>query len=105
MRAHLGVGLAPPGRPPTAARRRAPRARDGLLIRAIESDSPADRAGLRTGDLIIEAAGRSLTSSDELFEALEGLGEGATLALRVVRGTEELEVSVAFGGVRTEGSA
>jgi serine protease Do len=105
VRAHLGVGLAPPRAARELRRAVGLAERDGLLIRAVESDSPADRAGLRTGDLIVEAAGRPLTSSDELFEALEGVGEGATLALRVVRGTEELDVSVAFGGVRTEGSA
>ena len=104
-RVRLGVALAP---------RRAARQlrhavglpeREGLLIRDVEGDSPADRAGLRTGDLIVEAPGRPVVTHDDLFAALEGLTEGDSLVLRVVRGADELEVRVAFGGPRAEGSA
>ncbi|MDP8992637.1 MAG: PDZ domain-containing protein, partial [Actinomycetota bacterium] len=80
--------------------------RDGLLVRQVEDDSPAGRAGVRSGDLIVAAAGRDVTSLDELFEALDAVEEDGSLALRVVRGVDELEVSVGFaGGARAEGSA
>jgi S1-C subfamily serine protease len=44
---------------------------------------------------------------DDLYQAVDGLAPGASLSLRVVRGTEELAVSVTFGGggARDEGSA
>jgi serine protease Do len=107
VRPHLGVGLAPP-----RAARQLRRAvglpdRDGLLVRAVEDDSPAARAGLRTGDLLVEAAGRPLTGVDDLHEVLEGLDPGASLALTVARGVDDLAVTVDFdgGGARSEGSA
>jgi serine protease Do len=94
----LGVGIAPP-----FVARRLRRAvglpeMDGLLVRAVEDDSPASRAGIEAGDLIVEAGGRSVGGADDLFEALDEAGPGGTLSLRVVRGTEERSVSVDLGG-------
>src|SRR5918999_90923 len=71
--------------------------RDGLLVRVVEDGGPADRAGLRTGDLLVEAGGRPVTDADELYEVLDQVTEGETLTLRVVRGTDELTVTVSFG--------
>jgi S1-C subfamily serine protease len=75
--------------------------RDGLLVRVVEEGGPGDRAGLRTGDLLVEAGGRAVTDADELYEALDQVGEDQTLELRVVRGTEELTVTVGFGAQPT----
>jgi S1-C subfamily serine protease len=105
VRVRLGVALAPPRAAREMRRAVGLPERDGLLIRGVEDDGPADKAGLRRGDLIVEAAGRSLATPDDLFEALEGVSQGDSLVLRVVRGTEELDVRVAFGGPRVEGSA
>jgi S1-C subfamily serine protease len=49
----------------------------------------------------VEAGGREVTDADELYEALDQVGEGQTLELRVVRGTEELTVTVGFGAQPT----
>ncbi|HEX8105724.1 MAG TPA: S1C family serine protease [Solirubrobacteraceae bacterium] len=93
-RPRLGVALAPP----RAARRLRAAVglpeREGLLVRGVEDDSPAGRAGLERGDLLVAAAGRPLDSVDALFDALEGAAAGGSLALTVVRGTEEREVTV-----------
>jgi serine protease Do len=107
VRPHLGVGLVP-GRAARHIRRAAGLPdRDGVLVQAVEEASPADAAGLRRGDLIVEAAGSPVTTVDDLYQAVDGLAEGQSLALTVVRGAEELSVSVGFagGGVRQEGSA
>jgi S1-C subfamily serine protease len=80
--------------------------RDGVLIQEVEEGSPAANAGLRRGDLIVEASGSPVASIDDLYQAVDGLGAGAALALGVVRGAEDLSVSVTFagGGAREEGS-
>jgi serine protease Do len=101
----LGVALAP-----THAARRMRAAvglpeRDGLLVRGVEDDSPAARAGLQRGDLIVAGEGQPLTTVDSLFALLDGLATGAALSLQVVRGTDEISVRVNFGGTANEGSA
>jgi serine protease Do len=105
-RPHLGVGLVP-GRAARHLRRSVGLPdRDGVLVQEVEEASPADRAGLRRGDLITEAGGRPVAGMDDLYAAIDGVAEGATLSLGVVRGAEELSVSVTFGpGAREEGSA
>ncbi len=106
-RPHLGVGLVP-GRAARHIRRAAGLPdRDGVLIQEVEDASPAANAGLRRGDLIVTAGGSSVTTIDDLYQAVDGLGAGEALALSVVRGAEELSVSVTFaaGGAREEGTA
>ncbi len=61
--------------------------RDGLLVRAVEPDSPADRAGIAAGDLLVAAGDTALESIDALYEALSGAGD--SLNVTVVRGIEE----------------
>jgi serine protease Do len=93
-RPRLGVALAPPR---VARRMRAAvglEPRDGLLVREVVDGSPAAGAGLQRGDLLVRASGRSLTSMDDLFDALDGAGDA--LALGLVRGTEELDVEVSL---------
>ena len=68
--------------------------RDGLLVRAVEEDSAAARAGLQEGDLIVEAGGRPIADVDDLQEALANAGVGTAVELRVLRGAEERSVTV-----------
>lgn len=96
----LGVGLAPA--PVARKLRRAvglPEA-DGLLVRVVEEDGAADRAGVKEGDLITHAGGRALTDSDELYEVLDA--SGSELSLKILRGAEERDVTVRFA---TEGNS
>jgi len=93
QRPRLGVALAPPR---AAKRLRAAVGlpeRDGLLVRGVEPGSPAERAGLERGDLIVAAAGKPLSGFDALFDALDG---AEPLTLTVVRGTEERAVTAHF---------
>jgi serine protease Do len=71
--------------------------RDGLLVREVTEDSPAVRAGLAQGDLIVAVGGQPVRSIDDLFDALQAAGEG-TVEVGVVRGTEERTIQVALGG-------
>src|SRR5258708_7961876 len=84
----LGIGIAP-GHVARRLRRAVglPDA-DGLLIREVAEASPAARAGLAAGDLIVAAGGRPLSTADDLFDAIAAAGNGI-LELRVVRGADE----------------
>jgi serine protease Do len=95
-RAHLGVAIAPP-----RVARRLRRAvglpeRDGVLVRAVEEGSAADRAGLERGDLIVAAGGQQIDHVDALYGALDAARGDGKLELTVVRGTDERSVLVTF---------
>lgn len=94
QRRRLGVGLAP-----AHVARRLRRAvgleeRDGLLVREVEDDSPAARAGIAEGDLIVAAGGKPVRNGDDLFDALAAWSDDSPMALTVVRGAEERTLEV-----------
>jgi S1-C subfamily serine protease len=90
----LGVAVAPPR---VARRLRGAVGlpeREGVLVRAVEDGSAAERAGVERGDLIVAAGGAPVVGIDALYAALDASGD--TLALTIVRGTEERELEVRF---------
>jgi serine protease Do len=70
---------------------------EGVLVREVAEDSPAARAGLAQGDLIVAAAGQPVRSADDLFDALRA-AQGGTIELKLLRGTDERTLQVTFGG-------
>jgi S1-C subfamily serine protease len=91
----LGVAIAPPRMARRLRRAVGLPDVEGLLIQRVFDDSPAARAGLSSGDLIVAAAGQPVRGVDDLYDALRGVQSG-TLELSVVRGTDERTVQVAF---------
>jgi serine protease Do len=93
-RHRLGTAIAPPH---VTSRLRAAAGLpevDGLLVRGVEDGSPADRAGLLRGDVLLSAGGIQLGSVDTLYEALDL--DGDTLELTIARAADELTVTVSF---------
>jgi serine protease Do len=100
-RLRLGVAVAPSH---VARRLRASVGltdRDGLLVRGVEDGSLAAKAGIREGDLIVEAAGKAVEDADDLFDALGSAS--LPFEIRLVRGNDERTVSV--GGTEATGEA
>ena len=106
-RPRLGVALAPP----RAARRLRQAVglppREGLLVQAVDPHGAAARAGMRPGDLIVSVNGTAVASVDELVRTLEVAGENGPAELLIVRGAEEVAISVRFdrAGAAEEGTA
>jgi S1-C subfamily serine protease len=94
-RVRLGIGVAPSHVARGLRRAVGLPDVDGVLVRLVEDDSPASRAGLAEGDLIVVAGGRAVEGVDDLFEAL-GTAKGA-IQLIILRGTDERSVDVQLG--------
>jgi S1-C subfamily serine protease len=94
-RSHIGVG----GQNVPVSRRLVRyhklAAPSGVLIIAISSGSPALRAGLREGDVIVDFNGHPIPSIDALHKLLTGDLIGATSLLTVLRGADKLVLSIA----------
>jgi len=69
---------------------------DGVLVRAVEPGSAADRAGVQRGDLIVALDGRVVDSLDALFGALDAVPLAQPVPLGIVRGVEERDVQVSL---------
>ncbi|HLJ54252.1 MAG TPA: PDZ domain-containing protein, partial [Chthonomonadaceae bacterium] len=68
----------------------------GVLVFEVEQDEPADRAGIRRGDLLVEAEGQPVFDPDAFMDMLVKKKPGDVVNLQVVRGTERMKVSVAL---------
>jgi serine protease Do len=75
---------------------------EGLLVRLVEDDSPASRAGLATGDLIVQAAGQPVRGMDDLFQALEAAAADGVIELVILRGAEERATKVQLAPEATD---
>jgi S1-C subfamily serine protease len=101
-RPRLGVAVAPAHVARRLRRSVGLPERDGLLVRAVDDGSPAQRAGIAEGDLIVEVAGKTVTDADDLVEAITAAA--TPYDVRVVRGTEDRTITVG-GGASATGEA
>jgi S1-C subfamily serine protease len=82
-RAYLGLAMMP-GPVPAAWRERLGR-RTGLLVAQVVAGGPADRAGLRAGDLLLTVAGKPVAASQDLQRQMFSEAIGQPLAITVMR--------------------
>ena len=57
----------------------------GVLVREVEAGSPAEKAGMQVGDIMVEMNGKVITSFEEEKVILEALKEGDEVAVKVFR--------------------
>jgi S1-C subfamily serine protease len=67
----------------------------GILVIDLARGGPADRAGVRKGDLAVRLAGKPVRGNDDLVRALTAETVGAPLELAVLRGGELRILSLA----------
>ncbi|HEX8177423.1 MAG TPA: PDZ domain-containing protein [Pyrinomonadaceae bacterium] len=65
----------------------------GLLVTSVGENSPAARAGLKAGDVIVEADGEKVESSGDLSRTINRKNEGS-VNLRIIRDRNSMNVTV-----------
>lgn len=66
----------------------------GALVQHVEDSSPAKRAGLRAGDVIVALEGQPVAGVDDLHRLLTEVRVGVSSFLTVLRWTEKLELKI-----------
>ena len=88
------IRLGRPARPPRPWMGMYAAETDGhIIIGGLATDGPADRAGIRQGDLVLEVAGQRVTSLADLFRKVWSLGAAGTeIPMTVAREGSQLSV-------------
>jgi Do/DeqQ family serine protease len=66
----------------------------GIMVKAVESGSPAQKAGIQEGDIIPSIDNRKILSSDDYQTAMRGFAAGDTLQIKIWRKNRNLTVAV-----------
>ena len=74
----------------------------GVEIVSVESNSPAAKAGLRSGDVVIEADGHAVTKSEELNGTVRAAAAGSDLKLKIKRGSSTQDITVTLGNADSQ---
>jgi S1-C subfamily serine protease len=69
----------------------------GLLVVAVEPQSPADKAGVMQGDTLVALDGTVTKSLEDLYSGLRQIKVGATQTVKVVRAGELKELQLTVG--------
>jgi S1-C subfamily serine protease len=94
-RGYLGIGNQPVRLPAALATKAGQES--GLLIVSVEGGTPADKAGLLVGDIVVKMSGSAVKDTDDLQALLgsDSVGKATTIAL--LRGGELTEVAITVG--------
>lgn len=58
----------------------------GVIVESVQDDSPADKAGIRVGDIVLSVDGKDVKSSADLRMALREKKEGESVRIDLLRG-------------------
>ncbi len=73
---------------------------EGALVSGIETNSPADKAGFKRGDLITGMNGNKITDVTALRNMVASMAPGTKVDFNIIRGGKELTITATLGEYR-----
>ena len=70
---------------------------DGAIISRVLPNSPADRAGAKMGDVVVNIEGKKVADAEGVLNAVSSLEPGRAATVRVIRKGEQVDLSVTIG--------
>jgi S1-C subfamily serine protease len=96
-RGYLGLAVQPVRLPDAMRQSLSVSGAVGLVVINLETNGPAERAGLLLGDILIGLDGREVSDPSDLLALLASARAGAEVALRIVRAGAVQQVTVSVG--------
>jgi S1-C subfamily serine protease len=96
-RGYLGVGMQPVKLPASVQQKLGLANPAGVIILSVEADSPAERAGVLVGDVLLALDGKPAADTDDVQAALDPASVGKTLHARILRAGTMIEIPVVVG--------
>ena len=78
---------------------------EGAIVSRLEDDSPAAKAGIKTGDVILSVNGKPLIDARDLSRSVASLNAGSTANLQVWRDGKKQEIPVTIGKMSDKSAA
>jgi serine protease DegQ len=94
-RGWIGVELAPLS--PALAESFKLTSLEGAIIKGVLTDGPADRAGVKPGDVLVSIDGRPIADPQSVLNAVTGIAPGSAAKLKIKRKGQDLELAVTVG--------
>jgi serine protease Do len=66
----------------------------GAVIKEVKPGSPASRAGLQAGDVVLKLNGKSVRKAREVVESFKALGSGKIVRMQIARGASRLYLAL-----------
>jgi S1-C subfamily serine protease len=96
-RGYLGVGLQPVRLPDDLAKKLNVEKGGGLIVLSVEKDSPAERANLVIGDILIALDARPVADTRDVQALLNTEQIGRTVPVSIIRGGNRTELALTIG--------
>jgi len=96
-RPYLGIAMQPVKVPKNMRSKLPTQTRAGLLVRHVENDGPAEKAGVLLGDVLFEVGGGTVEHVDAIQDSLATAKIGDVLQIRVIRSREIKPLSIKLG--------
>jgi serine protease Do len=85
---------------PKIAKKKDLKSDEGAYVNDVVENSPADSAGVKEGDVIVEFNGRKIDDADDLLKAVQKANAGSKTKIVVMRNNEKKSLDIAVGKLR-----
>ncbi len=82
---------------PQIAMRLGIRVQEGVFVAAVQSGSPADKGGVRSGDVILSLDGKKIASPEDLRREVSEISPGTSIEMILYRNQQEKKVQISVG--------
>ncbi|MFC1558137.1 DegQ family serine endoprotease [candidate division KSB1 bacterium] len=76
----------------------------GAIVPRVPDDSPADKAGIKAGDIIVKINGEDVLDSDDLRKKISATAPGTVVTLTIIRDEKEKRIDVKLGELPADDS-